>query len=58
MPCGIPLPDGVCVPRWVWKDLLKGAVMSEIVTVGLEDGRGRLLPEPLDRVQVFSTEGP
>jgi len=32
----LPPPDGICVPRWVCKDPQRGAVMSEIITVGLD----------------------
>ena len=32
----LPPPDGIFVPRWVCEDPQRGAVMSEITTVGLD----------------------
>ena len=35
---GVTAPDGTCVPRWVCNDPQRRAVMSEIITVGLNLG--------------------
>ncbi len=58
-------PDGIDVPRWVCNDPQRRAVMSEIITVGLDlaknvfqghgaDGSGRaVLRKTLRRAQVL-----
>jgi hypothetical protein len=57
----VTAPDGICVPRWVCEDPQGRAVMSEIITVGLDlaenvfqvHGAGRaVLRKKLRRVQV------
>jgi len=60
-----PPPDGIYVPRWVYEDPQRGAVMSEIITVRLDlaknvfqvhgaDGAGRAVPrKKLRRAQVL-----
>jgi transposase len=61
----VTAPDDIYVPRWVCEDPQRGAVMSEIITVGLDlaknvfqvhgaDGAGRsVLRKKLRRVQVL-----
>lgn len=61
----VTAPDGICVPRWVCEDPQRGAVMSEIITVGFDlaknvfqlhgaDASGRaVLRKKLRRMQVL-----